>query len=68
MTPSSILETGLPAAVDAERTLLGAVLLDSEAWPEIAGKLRPIDFSLDSQRIGRAMKRVALVSCRSLFP
>ena len=50
----------LPAAIDAERTLLGACLLDNAAWPEIAIRLRPADFSLDShRRIGSAMKRLA---------
>ena len=50
----------LPASIDAERTLLGACLLDNAAWPEIAIRLRPADFSLDShRRIGSAMKRLA---------
>jgi replicative DNA helicase len=50
----------LPANIDAERTLLGACLLDNAAWPEIAIRLRPADFSLDShRRIGSAMKRLA---------
>lgn len=53
------LDAGLPAAIDAERTLLGAVLLDNSAWQDIVAKLRPADFSLDThQRIGRAMKRL----------
>ena len=50
----------LPASIDAERTLLGACLLDNSAWPEIAIRLCPADFSLDShRRIGSAMKRLA---------
>jgi replicative DNA helicase len=50
----------LPCNIDAERTLLGACLLDNAAWPEIAIRLRPADFSLDShRRIGSAMKRLA---------
>ena len=47
----------LPANTDAERTLLGACLLDNAAWPEIAIRLRPADFSLDShRRIGSLTK------------
>jgi replicative DNA helicase len=54
------LDSMLPCNVDAERTLLGACLLDNAAWPEIAIRLRPADFSLDShRRIGSAMKRLA---------
>ena len=50
----------LPCNIDAERTLLGACLLDNAAWSEIAIRLRPADFSLDShRRIGSAMKRLA---------
>lgn len=57
--PSSDLEpdTPLPANVDAERTILGAVLLSNEYWPEVISKLRSDDFSLDSHRkIAIAMK------------
>lgn len=50
-TPSDLtVESGLPANIDAERTLLGAVLLDNEAFSEIREKLGPDDFSLDSHR------------------
>ncbi|MDE2102766.1 MAG: hypothetical protein KGL39_36310 [Patescibacteria group bacterium] len=53
------LDAGLPSAVEAERTVLGAVLLDNECWLQIEAKLRPDDFSLDShKRIGSAMKRL----------
>jgi replicative DNA helicase len=40
----------LPVNIEAEKTILGAVLLDSEALGEVAGKLAPDDFSLDSHR------------------
>jgi replicative DNA helicase len=43
-------EAGLPANVDAEKTILGAVLLDNAAHAEAAEKLQPDDFSLDSHR------------------
>ena len=38
------------ANVDAERTILGAILLDNAAHSEAAEKLTPEDFSLDSHR------------------
>ncbi len=45
-------DTGLPARLDAERSILGAILLDNAAHSEAAEKLSPDDFSLDShQRI-----------------
>ena len=41
----------LPASVDAERTILGAILLDSQSLHEARGKkLEAGDFSLDSHR------------------
>jgi replicative DNA helicase len=44
------LERGLPASVEAERSILGAILLDNHAFNEAAEKLRAEDFSLDSHR------------------
>ena len=43
-------EEGLPASIDAEKTILGAVMLDNAAFSEAAEKLTPEDFSLDSHR------------------
>jgi len=40
----------LPANVEAERSILGAVLLDNLAYNEAAEHLKPEDFSLDSHR------------------
>src|SRR2546428_4457111 len=40
----------LPASVEAERSILGAILLDNLAYNEAAEHLRPEDFSLDSHR------------------
>ena len=48
--PNLALDAGLPANVDAERTILGAILLDNAAHSEAAEKLSPDDFSLDSHR------------------
>ncbi|MHB1937383.1 MAG: replicative DNA helicase [Acidobacteriaceae bacterium] len=44
------LEHGLPASVEAERTILGAILLDNAAYSEAAERLIADDFSLDSHR------------------
>ena len=41
---------GLPANIDAEKTILGAILLDNAAHSEAAEKLEADDFSLDSHR------------------
>src|SRR5580698_1248725 len=44
------LDRGLPASVEAERSILGAILLDNVSYNEAAEKLRAEDFSLDSHR------------------
>src|SRR6185312_16545691 len=48
--PDLRLESGLPANIDAEKTILGAILLDNAAQAEAAERLEPDDFSLDSHR------------------
>ena len=48
--PDLRLDAGLPANVDAEKTILGAILLDNAAHAEAAEKIVPDDFSLDSHR------------------
>jgi replicative DNA helicase len=48
--PNLNLDTGLPANIDAEKTILGAILLDNAAHSEAAEKLDAEDFSLDSHR------------------
>jgi replicative DNA helicase len=48
--PNLALDSGLPANVDAEKTILGAILLDNAAHAEAAEKLDSEDFSLDSHR------------------
>jgi replicative DNA helicase len=48
--PDFTLEAGLPANIDAEKTILGAILLDNAAHAEAAERLEPDDFSLDSHR------------------
>ena len=44
------IDSGLPANIDAEKTILGAILLDNAAHSEAAERLEPDDFSLDSHR------------------
>src|ERR1700739_2343610 len=48
--PDLRLDTGLPANIDAEKTILGAILLDNAAHSEVAEKIEADDFSLDSHR------------------
>src|SRR5271163_4157128 len=40
----------LPSNIEAERSILGAVLLDNNAFNDAAEHLRPDDFSIDSHR------------------
>jgi replicative DNA helicase len=50
------LEQGMPASLDAERSVLGAVLLDPVIFGQAASLINFDDFSLDShRRIFRAM-------------
>src|ERR1035438_8213390 len=48
--PDLRLDAGLPANIDAEKTILGAILLDNAAHAEAAEKIESDDFSLDSHR------------------
>ncbi len=48
--PDLTLDAGLPANLDAEKTILGAILLDNAAHAEAAEHIDPDDFSLDSHR------------------
>ena len=49
-TTDHILDRGLPASVEAERAILGAILLDNSSYPQASEHLRAEDFSLDSHR------------------
>jgi replicative DNA helicase len=52
-------EKGLPANVDAERFVLGSILLDDSVYVQVAGTLEPEDFSLEKhRRIFRRMSEV----------
>lgn len=46
-----VLERSLPSNVDAERSLLGSVLVNNENYYRIVEFLRPEDFYLDSHRV-----------------
>jgi hypothetical protein len=48
--PELILDCGLPANVDAEKTVLGAIMLDSDALKTISTTINADDFFLDSHR------------------
>ncbi len=49
-TGDAIFEKGLPANVDAERFVLGSILVDAEAMLYVGGVLEPEDFSLEKHR------------------
>lgn len=44
------LDRGMPASLEAERSILGAILLDNFAYTQAASSLKPDDFSLESHR------------------
>src|ERR1700722_10900064 len=43
-------ERGLPSNVDAERFVLGSILLNHDAYFQVAGAVEPEDFSLEKHR------------------
>ncbi len=56
MSASNVLEKGLPTNVDAERFVLGSILLDDAFYVQAAGTLEAEDFSLEKHR--RIFKRM----------
>jgi replicative DNA helicase len=56
MPAISAIEKGLPTNVDAERFVLGSILLDDALYIQAAGTLEADDFSLESHR--RIFKRM----------
>ena len=50
MPAISAIEKGLPTNVDAERFVLGSILLDDALYVQAAGTLEADDFSLESHR------------------
>lgn len=49
-SPDLAFEKGLPANQDAERFVLGSVLLNDSLYLQVAGSLEPDDFSLEKHR------------------
>src|SRR6201993_985376 len=56
MSASNATEKGLPTNVDAERFVLGSILLDDSFFVQAAGSLEAEDFSLEKHR--RIFKRM----------
>src|SRR5215467_10068742 len=50
MSAQNTIEKGLPTNVDAERFVLGSILLDDACYIQAAGSLEPDDFSLEKHR------------------
>src|SRR5437763_1515034 len=50
MSAQNATEKGLPVNVDAERFVLGSILLDDNLYIQAAGGLEPDDFSLEKHR------------------
>ena len=48
---TQVLERSLPSSVDAERSLLGSILVNNENYYRIIESLRPEDFYLDAHRV-----------------
>src|SRR5437879_13050534 len=51
MSAPNAIEKGLPTNVDAERFVLGSILLDDALYIQAAGALEPDDFSLQKHRL-----------------
>src|SRR6476660_9885751 len=49
-SPDVAFERGLPANIDAERFVLGAILMDDTYFIQVASSLEPEDFSLEKHR------------------
>src|SRR5215471_13205592 len=50
MSATNAIEKGLPTNVDAERFVLGSILLDDSLYVQAAGTLEADDFSLEKHR------------------
>jgi replicative DNA helicase len=62
MTPSLVYEKGLPCNLDAERFVLGSILMDDSQFAQVAGALESQDFSLEKHR--RIFRRMADLNAR----
>jgi replicative DNA helicase len=61
-SPELALEKGLPANIDAEKLVLGAILLDDSYFIQAAAVLQPEDFSLEKHR--KIFSRMADLAAR----
>ena len=59
----ALLERGLPASIDAERYVLGSILLDDSLFVQVASVLEAEDFSLEKHR--RVFLRMGELSTRA---
>src|ERR1017187_5758542 len=62
MTVPNAIEKGLPTNLDAERFVLGSILLDESMYVQAAGTLEPDDFSLEKHR--RIFRRMGELQVR----
>lgn len=46
----AVLQKGMPANIEAERFVLGSVLLDDQVFPQVAGALEADDFVLEKHK------------------
>jgi replicative DNA helicase len=51
MQNDPVMQKGLPANLEAERYLLGAILLDSSAFLNVGSQIQPADFSLQAHKL-----------------
>jgi replicative DNA helicase len=51
MANDLVMQKGLPANIEAERYVLGAILLDSSAFLNVGSAIQPADFSLQSHQL-----------------
>jgi replicative DNA helicase len=55
---------GLPVSIDAEKSILGAILLDNDAFEQCLGRMEPYMFSLDSHK--RLYKCIATLMAKGI--
>jgi len=63
MSATNGTEKGLPTNVDAERMVLGSILLDDSLYIQAAGTIQPEDFSLEKHR--RIFRRMGDLQSRN---
>ena len=51
MANDLVMQKGLPANIEAERYVLGAILLDSSTFLNVGSAIQPTDFSLQAHQL-----------------